>query len=83
MPLVSASTDTHSSGGFCNCDLNHVFGELHEFGHMQSCFSVWVCFILGEGRALNGIHYIYIYIIRIVYIMYIMYTMHVIKRYIL
>ena len=67
--VVSASRDTHDAGGFCNYDLNHVFGELHEFGCMQSCFIVWMCFILGEGRALNGVHYIYI--MRIVYIIYI------------
>ena len=59
---VSVNGHTQGSGGFCNCDLNQVFGELHEFGRMQSCFSVWMCFILGEGRALNGIHDIYIYI---------------------
>ena len=38
--VVSPSRDTHGSGGFCDCELNHVFGELHACGCMQSCFSV-------------------------------------------
>jgi hypothetical protein len=44
---------------FCQCDLNHVLDELHEFGRMQSCFGIWVCFIFGEGSALNGTYYVY------------------------
>ena len=81
-PLVSTSRNTHGSGGFCNCDLNHVVGELHEFGRMQSYFSVWMCFVFEEGRALNDIHdmcvYIYIYTHTHTHVVYIMYMTHIV-----
>ena len=79
--VVSASRDTHGSGEFCHYDLNRIFGELRAFGRMQSCFSVRMCFIFGEGRAFRGIHNIYD-VYRVYYI-YHMYVIQSIKPHIL